>query len=356
MEASARREAELIREMSEIVGRDLKPRPRVYWADFLASAALAYAATIALLGAPWLGLALWVQALCWLVAGFALFRLGTFIHEIQHLRRGELRGFKIAWNLLYGVPFLMPSFMYANHGDHHSLRKYGTEQDGEYLPLASGTKSGLVAYFLEIPLLPLLAVLRFALLVPPSLLNRRARRWLLERASSYGINLHYRREVRDDELYGWTAWADAAGAALVYSGLVLLIAGVLSPQSLLRIYAVASLALGLNWVRTLFAHRYRRGAATGGRLDQLADSVTVTGSRFGTELLFPVGLRYHSLHHLFPTLPYHALGTAHRRLIQTLPDDAPYLATVEESVGAAWRAFARDLRAVARPPQAIARS
>jgi len=27
-----------------------------------------------------------------------------------------------------------------------------------------------------------------------------------------------------------------------------------------------------------------------------------------------VGLRYHALHHLMPSLPYHSLGEAHRRL------------------------------------------
>jgi fatty acid desaturase len=29
----------------------------------------------------------------------------------------------------------------------------------------------------------------------------------------------------------------------------------------------------------------------------------------------PVGLRYHALHHLLPSLPYHSLGEAHRRLM-----------------------------------------
>jgi fatty acid desaturase len=358
MTASTASEAEIIREMSAIVGRDLKPRAAVYWTDLALSAGGAYAATAAFLVAPRVGLPFGVQALCGALAGLALFRLGTFIHEIQHLRRGELAGFKVAWNLLYGIPFLMPSFMYANHSDHHSLRKYGTAQDGEYLPLATGTRSALAIYFLEIPLLPLLAVLRFALLVPVSLVSRRARRWLMERASSYGINLRYRREVRDDELYGWTAWADALGMAVVYGVLALLASGVLPWEAVLRLYAVAGLSLGLNWVRTLFAHRYRRNGEPGGRIDQLADSITLTGNAFGTELLFPVGLRYHSLHHLFPTLPYHALGRAHRRLMLELPDTAPYKATVVPNVREAWRSFMRDLRSAGKAPspQAIVRS
>ena len=36
------------------------------------------------------------------------------------------------------------------------------------------------------------------------------------------------------------------------------------------------------------------------------------------------------MYHLFPALPYHALGTAHRRLMAQLPADSPYRATVRD--------------------------
>src|SRR3546814_17099824 len=32
----------------------------------------------------------------------------------------------------------------------------------------------------------------------------------------------------------------------------------------------------------------------------------------------PVGLRYHALHHLLPSMPYHSLGEAHQRLSRHL--------------------------------------
>jgi fatty acid desaturase len=38
----------------------------------------------------------------------------------------------------------------------------------------------------------------------------------------------------------------------------------------------------------------------------------------------PVGLRYHALHHLIPSVPYHALGEAHRRLVAQLPAGTTY--------------------------------
>ena len=47
------------------------------------------------------------------------------------------RGFRLVWNLLVGIPLLVPSFMYEGvHNQHHAKRYYGTVNDPEYLPLA----------------------------------------------------------------------------------------------------------------------------------------------------------------------------------------------------------------------------
>ena len=73
-----------------------------------------------------------------LVSGFGLFRVGTFMHEIQHFSGATMRRFTVAWNVLCGVPMLMPSFLYDNHASHHRSTTYGTIDDGEYLPLGKG--------------------------------------------------------------------------------------------------------------------------------------------------------------------------------------------------------------------------
>ncbi|HZL88000.1 MAG TPA: fatty acid desaturase, partial [Pirellulaceae bacterium] len=52
-------------------------------------------------------------------------------------------------------------------------------------------------------------------------------------------------------------------------------------------------------------------------------------------LFCPVGLRFHALHHIFPTLPYHNAHAAHQRLLAALPADSPYRATIEQSLPAA---------------------
>ncbi|MEM9826175.1 MAG: fatty acid desaturase, partial [Planctomycetota bacterium] len=58
-----------------------------------------------------------------------------------------------------------------------------------------------------------------------------------------------------------------------------------------------------------------------------------------SELWGPIGTRYHALHHLFPRLPYHNLGEAHRRLVEGLPKDSIYHDTVAESLTSEIRAL-----------------
>ena len=80
-------------------------------------------------------------------------------------------------------------------------------------------------------------------------------------------------------------------------------------------------------VRNLAAHKYVNTGARMTLQGQLEDSINITGQTWLTALLFPIGLRYHALHHLFPAMPYHAMGEAHRRLMSQLPADASYRLT-----------------------------
>ncbi|HEX8841605.1 MAG TPA: fatty acid desaturase, partial [Sphingomicrobium sp.] len=114
--------------------RDLNmPKSAIYWADMLGSALLGYAA---LFGAMTLQPA-WLAVASSLVAVLALYRAGSFIHELTHIKKGAVKGFRFTWNLIVGVPLLVPSFMYEGvHNQHHAKRYYGTVDDPEYLPLA----------------------------------------------------------------------------------------------------------------------------------------------------------------------------------------------------------------------------
>ncbi len=64
------------------------------------------------------------------------------------------------------------------------------------------------------------------------------------------------------------------------------------------------------------------GPGTGSELtfqQQLLDSCDYPYRPWFTELWGPVGTRYHATHHLFPSIPYHNLGKAHRALMNGLP-------------------------------------
>lgn len=298
-------------------------RPALYWVDFILSAGLGYALALAYLtgSGP-----VWAQAAAFVGAGVLLFRAGTFMHEIVHMN-GAMPGFRLFWNLTYGIPLLMPSLMYRNHLDHHNVNRFGTPQDGEYLPLGSAPAAETVKYLLQVPILPLLAVLRFLVVTPLSYLHPGLRRWVLRRASSYGSNPYYQRQIPPDEpLWQWALqeWACFAWLAFLAS---LFVSGVLPWTLLGKVYLLMTFAVGLNWVRNLAAHKYVNTGARMSLQGQLEDSINITGQTWLTALLFPIGLRYHALHHLFPAMPYHSMGEAHRRLMAKLPADAPYRST-----------------------------
>src|SRR5690606_2471717 len=146
--------------------RDIaEAKPGIYWPDMLLSAGAGYAA---LAGAILLDSTLLAVA-CGVVAVLALYRALLFIHELTHIHRKALPGFRTAWSLLVGIPMLTPSFMYEGvHTLHHKRTQYGTADDPEYLPLALMKPWSLPAFILLSLLSPPALLLRFAILNPLS--------------------------------------------------------------------------------------------------------------------------------------------------------------------------------------------
>lgn len=319
-------------EQARALTSDLMARSMpLYWLDLLLSAGAAWALTAVYFTAPHWSL---IQIAAFLGASVLFFRAGTFIHEIVHMQRDQARWFGRAWNLLLGIPLMMPWIMYRNHVDHHSQRLFGTPRDGEYLPLASSSIGEFYKYLLQVPLLPLFAVVRFGILGPVSYLNPRLRNWVLCRASAAVSNPHYNkrfpaRDERHLQIVEWIcfAWIVCLGTLIARS--------TISWTQVGMAYLLIAWSLGLNWVRNLAAHRYANHGDSMSQTDQVLDSINVTGKSPLTMLMFPVGLRYHALHHLLPTMPYHNMGEAHRRLMQQLPSDSPYRQTNEVSFFAA---------------------
>jgi fatty acid desaturase len=65
-----------------------------------------------------------------ILAILALYRAGSFIHELSTSSRTRSRVSGWVWNLIVGIPLLVPSFMYEGvHNQHHAKRYYGTAND-----------------------------------------------------------------------------------------------------------------------------------------------------------------------------------------------------------------------------------
>lgn len=290
--------------------RDIaEAKPGIYWPDMLVSAAAGYAALAAaiLLDNPFVAIA------CGAMAVIALYRALLFIHELTHIHRNALPGFRTAWNLLVGIPMLTPSFMYeAVHTLHHKRTQYGTAEDPEYLPLALMKPWSLPAFILISLLAPPALLIRFAVLNPLSLVVPPLRKLVWERFSSLSINPDFRRRPPEGEMKRRVLWQEAGGT--VWALALFASTQFIGWRPLLIALAVFSIVAVLNQLRTLVAHLWENDGEAMTVTAQYLDSVNVPPPGLMAEIWAPVGLRYHALHHLMPSMPYHSLPEAHRRL------------------------------------------
>lgn len=319
------------------------PNPAIYWSDLLASSMIGWSALALATRMPW-GSALHVCATT--MAVLALLRASIFIHEIAHCKEGALPGFVAGWHLLVGFPLLLPSLMYVgSHNDHHRQQTFGTVDDPEYAPLAHWPSWRILWFVLSVSFVPGLLCLRWGIGGPLAWLVPPLRRALVARASTLAINAAYRRPQPTGKwALRWTM-QEVAVAFVVWSGVLGVVLGWLPLRWLGQWYVVAAGVAMVNQVRTLAAHRYENEGLRLDALAQLADSVTLSGRLAG--LVAPVGLRFHALHHILPTVPYHSLGALHRRLLAAFPGDSPYRRTQEQGVVAAVRTLLRPTAASA---------
>lgn len=330
------------------------PNPAIYWADFLLS--MTAGAICFVLVRRVLEPFSIAQSLAFVACGLFCYRAVLFIHELVHVRDDRFRNFSIVWNALCGIPFLIPTFLYYTHVDHHLRKHFGTHDDGEYLPLASTSPWHILLYLCQPFVVPLIAVARFAVLAPISWVSPTFRDFVHRRASSMVIDLQYVRPLPTHKTICIMRLQEACCFAWCLGVAIAIGTGLVPYGFLITVYLLSVFVLSINALRTLGAHRYVHGDGEVTFLDQLLDSINYPHHPLVSSLWAPVGLRFHALHHLFPSLPYHNLPEAHARLMAQLPANSPYRLTESPSLTASIVQLWRTSRKTSAAPQAARRN
>ncbi|MEL6106960.1 MAG: fatty acid desaturase, partial [Planctomycetota bacterium] len=161
------------------------------------------------------------------------------------------------------------------------------------------------------------------ILTPLTFLHPRLREFVLTRCSSLMMNPHYVRRVkRSDRRRILAVEILCCLRAAAIPGAVLL--GFHDWTRIPMLYALGVSVLLLNQMRLIADHHFSGDGEKMSTSDHLMDSCNYTQPDFFTWLLFPYSIRYHALHHLFPSMPYHNLRAADQYLMETLPEDSPY--------------------------------
>jgi fatty acid desaturase len=312
------------------------PTPRIYWCDFLSSLACLYGCFFFLALNP--SSLLLIGSLL-LLGSLFLYRCAAFLHEIVHLRKGHLPGFATTYNLLFGYVFKLPVFMYTPHLEHHSPRKFTTVSDPEYTHWGDRPLSDFVIFtFSASTLLPALLAVRLGVVpIVAPLLGRNVREWIYRRASTLATQRNFERKICTEAEMSGIVHQERMCA--LYNAVMVLLAieNIIPWATFLYWYVTMGTALAINSFRGSINHGYT-GCPSAQSFDaMILDSFNVTSTSVWSLIWSPLDSKFHGLHHMFPTIPYHSLRSAHDRLMENLPMDHPYRKSNKRSYAQAFK-------------------
>lgn len=268
----------------------------IYYADFLASFAAFLACFIWAVETDG-----WMRVLPMILGSLSLYRGACFAHEITH-RQGDrkMRRFALLWNLTVGAVILLPaSRFYKPHLTHHSLGVFGTKDDPQYLPLRTNHALMIFVVFIAPFLMPFLNLF----LATTASLGANAEEGLERVLRRHGFTMgsdveeRYRKEI---------TWLSR------YYLAVFAVFCLMAPQWLPVYYAILVGGWMAGTTRIPFEHRMIGHVAQTDKRDHVLDSFTVEAPL--AALLQPLGLRFHTAHHIYPGVPYHNLRRLHEEL------------------------------------------
>lgn len=274
-----------------------KANMAIYFGDLLLSLTVLIVSFIHCLdasGLPFIAL--------YLVCIVSLYRAGAFVHEICHRHRNEqMRIFSTFWNLTVGAIVLVPAARFFKpHLTHHSIGVFGTKDDPQYLLLRSDRK---LAFFVLVVIPFIMPLFSLMLMVSAAVAGLTAEeaveRFVQRRSHTVGS---VPQDEDKDQIIRLSRY---------YLPLFLLYVW-LFPETLPLMYMVQVGAWWLVTLRIPLEHSMVHYVEKSDRHDHVLDSFTVEAPL--AALLQPLGLRFHTAHHMYPGVPYHKLAALHAEL------------------------------------------